>query len=184
MRAKGRGVSEGSQRACVQQLGNMSDQATKEFTPAPPASAKASQMSIAELGLMVGAADPMMLFPAGTTFTPYSVLRNISDAPMAVTPTLCWMEAGLARSEAFPSLALRPGRSQSLNLMSLISAAGLKNFSGSVNLAFDVQGKEGGLLLAAGSVDQSGTYVFRGGSPRHSRGRFEVGGLLEHRKRR
>jgi len=25
---------------------------------------------------MVGAADPMMAFPAGTTFTPYSVLRK------------------------------------------------------------------------------------------------------------
>src|SRR6266568_2760478 len=139
---------------------NVGYSANLRFTPAPPASAKASQMSIAELGLMVGAADPMMLFPAGTTFTPYSVLRNISDAPMTVTPTLWWMAAGSARSAVFPSLALRPGRSQSLNLMSLISAAGLKNFSGSVNLAFDVQGKESGLLLAAGSVDQSGTYVF------------------------
>jgi hypothetical protein len=28
--------------------------------------------TIAELGFMIGAADPMMLFPAGTTFTPYS----------------------------------------------------------------------------------------------------------------
>jgi hypothetical protein len=47
-----------------------------------------------------------------------------------------------------------------LDVMSLISAAGLKNFNGNVNLAFDVQGKEGGLLLEAGSVDQTNNYVF------------------------
>jgi hypothetical protein len=61
-------------------------------------------MAIAELGLMVGAADPMMAFPAGTTFTPYSVLRNISSTAVSLTPTLWWMQAGVAASASFRSL--------------------------------------------------------------------------------
>jgi hypothetical protein len=54
----------------------------------PPHAKSAEFTSIAELGLMSGAADPMMKFPAGTTFTPYSILRNTSDAPISLTPTV------------------------------------------------------------------------------------------------
>ena len=57
------------------------------FAVAPMAS-KPTQMTMAELGLMVGAADPMMLFPAGTIFTLYSVLRNVSATPVSVKPTI------------------------------------------------------------------------------------------------
>lgn len=145
--------------------------ANLRFAPTPSTSAKVSQVTIAELGLMVGGADPMMLFPAGTTFTPYSVLRNISDSPVTVTPTIWWMATGSARSAVLQALTLRPNDSHSLNVMSLISAAGLKNFNGDVNLVFDVQGKDGGLLLAAGSADQSNTYVFEV----NPRGIFESG---------
>jgi hypothetical protein len=116
--------------------------------------------TVAELGLMVGAADPMMSFPVGTTFTPYSVLRNVSDAPAAVTPTLWWMAGGAAHSAQLPVLNLQPGQSQSLNVVQTISAAGVKNFNGSVNLVFDIKGKPGAILLASGSVDQTNTYVF------------------------
>jgi len=134
--------------------------ANLRFAQAPSASSKISELNIAELGLMVGAADPMMLFPAGTTFTPYSVLRNMSDTQLSVTPTFWWMEAGIARSAQLKALTLSPNQSRSLDVMSLVSAAGLENFNGTVNLAFDVKGKEGALLLAAGSVDQSNNYVF------------------------
>lgn len=66
--------------------------------PLPPMSHASTQQGIGELGLMVGAADPMMRFPAGTTFTPYSVLRNVSTSPISVTPALWWMQAGTAES--------------------------------------------------------------------------------------
>ncbi len=46
--------------------------------PLPDASAKVSEASYAALGLMSGAADPMMSFPAGTVFAPYLVARNVS----------------------------------------------------------------------------------------------------------
>lgn len=117
------------------------------------------QNGVAELGLMVGAADPMMHFPAGTTFTPYSVLRNVSNSPITINPNLWWMQNGTPASAPLTPITLLPFETQSLNMPSLLAAAGLKNFSGSVNLVFDYTAKSG-LLLAAGSVDQTNTYVF------------------------
>ena len=145
--------------------GGLQDQAVGystdlRFASAPAASAKASQATIAELGLMVGAADPMMAFPAGTRFTPYSVLRNVSDAPATATPTLWWMESGAAHSVSLPSVTLAPYSTRTLDLASMLSSAGLKAFTGTFNLELDVQGKQGALQLAAGSVDQTNTYVF------------------------
>lgn len=125
----------------------------------PPQTRLAAQNGVAELGLMVGAADPMMRFPAGTTFTPYSVLRNISTNPMSVTPTLWWMQAGVAAFAPLPQITLPPFETRSLDMPVLLAMAGLKNYNGSVNLVFDYKGRSG-LLFAAGSVDQTNTYVF------------------------
>jgi hypothetical protein len=130
------------------------------FASGPVPSAKTTTVTVAELGLMVGAADPMMSFPAGTHFTPYSVLRNVSDTAISVAPIVWWMEGGSAHSAQLQPINLLPGKSQSIDLLSQISAAGLKNFNGSVNLVFDAQQKKGGLVMASGSVDQTNTYVF------------------------
>lgn len=130
------------------------------FAVPPAASTSAAAESYAELGLMTGASDPMMSFPAGTTFTPYSVARNVSNQPVQVTPTLWWMEGGAARSAPLRSVTLLPGQARNLDPPSLLSAAGLKNFNGSVNLVLDLQGPPRGLLLASGSVDEKNTYVF------------------------
>jgi len=120
----------------------------------------AAQTTVAELGLMVGAADPVMSFPAGTTFTPYSVLRNISDAPVTANPTLWWMASGSAQYADVPAITLAPHQSLLLDMNGVLASAGLKSFTGSVNLVLDVQAKPGSLLLSAGSVDQTNNYVF------------------------
>jgi hypothetical protein len=109
---------------------------------------------------MTGAADPMMSFPARTRFAPYSIVRNISDQPIQLTPTLWWMEAGQPRSALSHSITVPAGQTKDLDPISLLAAAGLKNFNGSANLVLDMQGTPGGLLLAAGSVDHKSTYVF------------------------
>ena len=57
------------------------------FVPAP-SSASASKSTVAELGMMTGPVDPMLHFPQGIIFTPYTVLRNISSAPLTIAPTL------------------------------------------------------------------------------------------------
>jgi hypothetical protein len=106
----------------------------------------------AELGLMAGAADPMMSFPAGTTFTPYSVIRNIGDRPIQITPTLWWMEAGTARSAQLPLWTVPPHATQSLPLPSLMSQTALKNFNGSFNLILATDAPPGSFLLAAWST--------------------------------
>ena len=121
---------------------------------------KVSSLSAVELGLMTGVADPMMSFPASTKFTPYSLLRNTSSLPAIVTPTLWWIQAGSAQSFSLPGVTLQPFQTRRLDVPSMLSAAGLKNFSGSFNINFDIQGVGGAVLPAAGSVDQTNTYVF------------------------
>jgi hypothetical protein len=130
------------------------------FTFVATEAAETAQMSFAELGLMVGSQDLMMSFPADTTFTPYSVLRNISDAPITANPTLWWMDSGSPQYADIPAITLGPHQSQLLDMPSVLASAGLTNFTGSVNLVFDVQAKPGALLLSAGSVDKRNTYVF------------------------
>ena len=77
-----------------------------------------------------------------------------------MTPTLWWMAGGSAHSAKLPQMTLPPYSSRSLDVLSIVSAASLESFNGSLNLEFDTRGKTGGLLLAAGSVDQTNTYVF------------------------
>jgi Bacterial Ig-like domain (group 2) len=121
--------------------------------------------SYAALGLMTGAADPMMSFPEGTTFSPYSVMRNTSSQLISVIPTLWWMEGAGPHSARLSAIQLAPYQTHSLNLSVLLAAAGLKNFNGSFNLVLDVQGGPiQALLVASGSVDKKNTYVFEVGS--------------------
>lgn len=128
--------------------------------PGTGASPAPSQISYAHLGLMTGAADPMMNFPAGTIFTPYAVVRNISDQPAFATPTFWWMAGGAAQSSQLPQITIPPHTTQRLNVPSFLVKAGLKNFNGNVNLVLDTQSQSRGLLIATGSVDQTNNYVF------------------------
>jgi hypothetical protein len=126
----------------------------------PATSAKTVSLSYAELGLMAGAADPMMHFPAGTVFTPYSVLRNIGTQPAIVTPVIYWMAGGTARSARQSAFTLAPLQTETLDVLALMSHSGLQNFNGSLNLVLEVQGPQDSVLLSSGSVDQNYTYVF------------------------
>ncbi|HET6217593.1 MAG TPA: Ig-like domain-containing protein [Acidobacteriaceae bacterium] len=134
--------------------------ATLPFSADPVEETNPKPINIAELGLMTGAADPMMFFPAGTTFTPYSVLRNVSSTPVLLTPTLWWMEGAAANSAQLPKVSLPPYQTQSLDMKSLLSRYGPKNFNGSFNLVFEGEAKPGALVMSSGSVDQTNNYVF------------------------
>ena len=122
---------------------------------------KSTSTTWTELGLMTGAADPMMSFPTDTVFSPFSLVRNVSDEPVAVTPTLYWMEGSAARSAQGTSFRLLPGETMMLDVRSLLVRAGLENFNGSVNLTLSVLGRAHSVLLASGSVDAKNTYVFQ-----------------------
>jgi hypothetical protein len=130
------------------------------FISSPPTANDSKPLSFSELGLMTGAADPMLSFPAGTTFTPYSLVHNVSDWPISVTPSLYWMRAGAPRSFRPSAFPLGPHQTISLDVPSLLAQSGLKDFNGTFNLILDVPGNSRGLLMASGSVDRSNTYVF------------------------
>ena len=125
-----------------------------------PVISTGSKATVAELGLMTGPSDPMMQFPSGIVFTPYTVARNISNTLLTAIPTVWWMAGGTAQSFQLPKMSLLPYECQKLNIPTLLSAAGLKNFAGTVHFVFDVQENADGLLLAGGSVDQTNNYVF------------------------
>ncbi len=110
---------------------------------------------------MTGAADPMMAFPDGTVFTPFSVARNVSSEPVSVTPSLYWMQSAKAHSARLHAFTLLPFETRQLDVASLLTDAGLRGFNGSLNLILEAQGQPRALLLASGSVDQKNTYVFQ-----------------------
>jgi len=109
---------------------------------------------------MTGAADPMMKSPAGTAFTPYSIVRNISDQPVSIALSLYWMEAGAAKAAQLQPLTIPPHRTRDLDAPSFLAMSGLKNFNGSVSLILDVKGDPRSLLMTGGSVDHKNTYLF------------------------
>lgn len=94
----------------------------------------------------------MMRFPAGTTFAPYSVLRNVSDQAISVTPGFYWMQAGAAHSAKLAPIALAPRASFTLDLAAALQGAGLGNYSGAMSVILDVQGPLYSLLAAAVSI--------------------------------
>lgn len=126
----------------------------------PVTSAQNATLSYAALDLMSGAADPNMSFPAGTTFTPYSVVRNISNQPLTLTPTLWWMAGMVPHSARLSPVSIPPYHTVNLNAPALLAEGGPKGFTGSFNLVLDADGQSRALLEVAGSVDQTENYVF------------------------
>lgn len=135
--------------------------ATMPFRTAPPPTEKVKSSSFSELGLMTGVADPMMSFPVGTEFTPFSVIRNIASEAVTVRPNIWWMQGGKPVSAQLKWITLAPFQTLDLNMKSLLSAAGLGAFNGSVSVILDLEGKPHSLLMASGSVDRTKTYVFQ-----------------------
>jgi hypothetical protein len=133
------------------------------FAPSSAPAETVSTTTYAELGLMTGAADPMLSFPAGTTFKPYTVVRNVSNQPAVITPNLWWMMGGAPGNATLPRITVAPYQSLNLDLASYLAQAGLKNFNGSVNLVLEVTSgfPRGAVLISSGSVDQRNTYVFQ-----------------------
>ncbi len=130
---------------------------------APPPSSNPAPISVhryTELGLMTGAADPMMRFPASTIFAPYSVVRNLSNQPVQITPRIYWTQGGEPHTALLTQSTISPHQSANLDVPSLLATAGLRTFNGTINLILDVQGSPHALIMASGSVDAKNTYVF------------------------
>lgn len=135
-------------------------------------SAPATAITYASAGLMVGKPDPMMTpgFPKDTTFGLYLVLRNTTEKPLDVGLQLNYMK-GMGGSSmsmnssapvtrSLPPQHLAPGEAKQVNMQAALTSDGLNNFNGSVNLSAAFTGNASDLLIASGSVDKTGTYVF------------------------
>jgi hypothetical protein len=127
----------------------------------PPDSKASTEEKYAELGLMIGAPDPMMAFPSDLIFRPFSIVRNADSSAVTVTPVLYWMEGAVACSARGQSFTLLPFETHSLNFSEVLGTAGIENRNGNVNLILEAQGHSHSLLMAGGSVDQKNTYVFQ-----------------------
>src|SRR5579875_1550563 len=111
-------------------------------------------VAFASPGVMVGKQDAMMGFPEHLRFEPYAYFRNVSDTPVELSGKVYY---GTAQSAPLPALTLPPHQSRRLPLKEVIGSLGV---NGSVTLTFSYRGPQSALLVADGSVDQSGNYVF------------------------
>ena len=117
-------------------------------------------VSFASVGIMVGDPDPMMNLPPATKFTPYAILRNGGSRPLDVQPHLYYMQGMETKPLQVKSLRLLARQTVALNINGILEASGLKNYSGTVHLRLSYQGSPQALIVATGSVDQTGSYVF------------------------
>ena len=128
-------------------------------------SASPAQITYASAGLMVGKPDPMMMpgFPKETTFSPYLVLRNTAEKPLEVSLQLNYMmgmDGSAPVTRNLPPQHLGPFEARQVDMQAALNSSGLKSFNGSINLSMSFTGQAGDLVLAAGSVDQTASYVF------------------------
>lgn len=123
-------------------------------------SSSPAPITYASAGLMIGQPDPMMGFPRSVRFTPYATVRNTTANPLSVAARLDYMSGGAPISFPLPDQQLKPLETRQLDFHSILGTLSLENLSGSANLSFSFTGHAGELVLAAGSVDETGNYVF------------------------
>jgi hypothetical protein len=117
-------------------------------------------VTYASVGLMVGLPQAGMGFPAGVSFTPYAALRNTTAQPLTVTPALNYMLGGSPVTLPLPVQQLKPQEARTLDLPTMLANLGLGGLNGDINLSFSITGRGGDLVIATGSVDQTGNFVF------------------------
>jgi len=127
--------------------------------PSEPNS-KASNVSYSSVGLMLGAPDPMMKFPASTQFGIYLALRNTTPRPVLINPTLYYMQGSDVVKAPLKTLTLAAREARHWTPKEFAAEHGLPNSSGMINLVFSYQGHPRDVIMASGSIDQTKSYVF------------------------
>jgi len=124
--------------------------------PARPA----HQVTLNAPGLLLGDADPSMLFPSGTYFKPYAYLHNVSVNALQVTLSLISPgNDGTPQTYPLGQVSLAPGETSQFDFESQFGTANpLPNGYGHLTATFN--GQDGDLQMSTGSMDQSQTYVF------------------------
>lgn len=128
--------------------------------PAPSHQRTSSGQALAAVGIMTGFPAPAMNFPSWVRFTPYVILRNTTRRPMSLNPVLYLANTGQSQSFQLPNELLAPHEARQLDIAASLAKLHLQNFDGFINLTYSYQGAIGDVVMATGSVDQTGTYVF------------------------
>ena len=108
---------------------------------------------------MLGEAEPAAGFPTGARFAPYATLRNTTPDPLTVRLAVNYMAGPKPVTRALPPVRLAPFETRYLT-SELFRARQLRSLRGMINISASFDGQAGDLLVATGSTDQSGTYVF------------------------
>lgn len=115
---------------------------------------KTSTRTFVAPGMMVGAPDPMMMFPSGTNFHPYAFVRNIGTQPIVLNPVV-YLEDSTDLKLA--PLVVPPNSVAEVPVAQAAMKAQAKDM---ITLALHASGDPRFLLVQTGSIDESGTYVF------------------------
>jgi hypothetical protein len=126
------------------------------FTVESPSGTQPPPRTVASVGIMNGTPDPMMMFPADVTFAPYAVLRNPNSHPAAVTPTVYYPSGSTWLPLQLPPISLDGGESRVLDVATLLKGTPAQT-APDLHLTFTGPAD---LLVATGSVDETGTFVF------------------------
>lgn len=118
------------------------------------------QVILSAPGLLLGNADPSMLFPSGTYFKPHVILHNLSSQSRQITLTLTTAStSGAPQDIPAGVVMLAPGQTTQLDLASEFTQSNPLP-DGYGHLTASYQGQDGDIHMETESVDQSGSYVF------------------------
>ncbi|TAN24000.1 MAG: hypothetical protein EPN33_04050 [Acidobacteria bacterium] len=127
---------------------------------------KPAPMTFAAPGMMLGAPMARDHFPDGIRFHPYGYLRNATARPLEVTLTAALgmpMGRSAAPAAASHAIELGPGETRRIGLAAWAHRLqrGPAPPGESLNWSASFEGAPGDLVMTAGSVDRSGSYVFQ-----------------------
>jgi len=122
--------------------------------------AVSAPQQFAAVGIMMGKQDPMMNFPADVQFTPYAVIGNAQLTPAWVVPRIEYFRNSQEQSVSVPTVRLLPWQTTRIDIKGIMAAQGITDYGGIIHLVLEYTGNPNALIAAAGSVDDSGTYVF------------------------
>lgn len=128
-----------------------------EIAP-PPTDTTPALHDLAAPGVMIGAPDPVMLFPSSTSFSPYAFLQNLSLSQLNIQ-MFATAKDGTELNAGF--LSIPPGGSAQADLSKVSLQMDGNRYT---NLVFRYFGFLGDLNVEAGSVDQTRNYVFEVGA--------------------
>ena len=80
---------------------------------------------------------------------------------MSLIPELFWESNGATQRKALSPVVLNASQTLRVNTSSLLKQAGLAQFNGRFSLTYKTTAPSEALVLAGGSVDQTGTFVFQ-----------------------